>query len=164
VTALRNFREIEMRKLVAVMVLVLAFALPGRAATPEGMVEIQTKLGFDALVSRLKEAIGANGMLLVSEASASKGAAGRGITIPGNAVLQVFRNDYAVRMLHASVEAGFEAPIRYYVTEGADHTARLGYRTPSSVFAPYGPNPELKALAEELDGVFRKIAEEATRS
>ncbi|MDD1012050.1 hypothetical protein M5G27_31970, partial [Pseudomonas shahriarae] len=32
-------------------------------------------------------------------ASASKGAAARGVNIPGNVVLMVFRNDYAVRML-----------------------------------------------------------------
>lgn len=40
---------------------------------------------------------------LVAQASASRGAAARGVKIRGNLVLMVFRNDYAVRMLAASV-------------------------------------------------------------
>jgi uncharacterized protein (DUF302 family) len=37
----------------------------------------------------------------------------------------VFRNDYAVRMLEASIPAGIEAPLRFYVTENPDGQTRL---------------------------------------
>jgi uncharacterized protein (DUF302 family) len=101
-------------------------------------------------------------MFVVTRASASKGAAGRGITIPGNMVLGVYRNDFAVRMLEASVPAGIEAPIRFYVTENSDGTASLGYRTPSAVFAPYEDGgASLAALAGELDAIFAAIAADA---
>ena len=80
--------------------------------------------------------------------------------IPGNAVFMVFRNDYAVRMLAASIPAGIEAPLRLYVTEGADGKASITYRTPSAVFAPYA-NGDLDAMARELDPVFEKIVHEA---
>jgi len=103
-------------------------------------------------------------MGLVTQASASDGANGQGITIPGNRVIGVYRNDYARRMLEASVAAGIEAPTRFYLTEDADGTATLSYKTPSFVFAPYmnEGGDKLKALAEELDDVFAEIAEQAT--
>jgi uncharacterized protein (DUF302 family) len=99
-------------------------------------------------------------MGMVAQASASAGAAGRGIKIPGNIVLMVFRNDYAVRMLQASVPAGIEAPIRLYVTENPDGTASLTYRTPSTVFAPY-KSEKLNDMAAELDPIFDRIVHDA---
>ena len=85
------------------MLLSLATAF---ADVPAGTVTLKSRHAFDALVSRVEAAVGKNNMGLVAQASASCGAAGRGIKIPGNAVLMVFRNDYAVRMLQASVPAG----------------------------------------------------------
>ncbi len=100
-------------------------------------------------------------MGIVGRASASMGAKSQGFEIPGNAVVMVFRNDFARRMLAASVPAGIEAPLRFYVTENADGTATLTYRSPSSVFRPY-ESAEMNSLAEELDAIFEKIAAEAT--
>jgi uncharacterized protein (DUF302 family) len=102
-------------------------------------------------------------MFVVTRASASKGAASRGLTIPGNMVLGVYRNDFAVRMLEASIPAGIEAPIRFYVTENADGLASLSYRVPSAVFAPYEDGGAvLAALAGELDRIFAAIAAQAS--
>ena len=148
-----------------------AFALAGAALTTgsaqadeypyEGVVQIDTQYDFDTLWQRLEGAIEANEMLLVTRASASRGAAGRGIEIPGNGVFGVYRNDFAVRMLDASVPAGIEAPLRIYLTEQPDGTARLTYREPSAVFAPYG-SADLDAMAAELDAIFADIATDAT--
>ncbi len=126
-----------------------------------GTVVVATKLSFDQLWASLEAAIKANNMGIVGRASASRGAAGRGIKIPGNLVIGVYRNDYAVRMLAASVAAGIEAPLRFYVTEGADGTATLTYRRPSAVFAPY-ESPALDQMAKELDRIWQKIAAAAT--
>ena len=128
-----------------------------------GTVTIKTKHGFDALVSRVEKAVADNKMGLVAQASASRGAAARGVKIAGNMVLMVFRNDYAVRMLQASVPAGIEAPIRLYVTENADGSASLTYRSPTAVFAPYG-NRKLDEMAKELDVIFQNIVRDATGS
>ena len=116
--------------------------------------------GFDALAARLEKAIEANKMGLVAQASASRGAAARGVKIPGNLVLMVFRNDYAVRMLAASVPAGVEAPLRLYVTEDVSGKASVSWREPGAVFAPYG-SADLNAMARELDPVFDKIVRDA---
>jgi uncharacterized protein (DUF302 family) len=113
--------------------------------------------------SRLEAAIEKNGMLVVTTASASAAAKARGITIPGNAVLGVFRPDFAVRMLAASVPAGIEAPLRFYLTENDDGTATLTYRKPSAVFAPYG-SAALDAMAGELDAIWSRIVTDAIGS
>jgi len=127
-----------------------------------GTVTIKTPHGFDALTGRVEKAIADRKMGLVAQASASRGAAARGIKIPGNAVLMVFRNDYAVRMLDASVPAGIEAPLRIYITENPDGTASLTYRTPSAVFAPYR-SKALDEMAKELDAIFENIVRDAAK-
>lgn len=133
-------------------------------APREGWVVIDTDKRFDDLVERTRTAVTDAKMGLVTQASASDGAKGQGIAIPGNRVLGVYRNDYARRMLAASVAAGIEAPIRFYLTENADGTATLSYKSPSFVFAPYADEggADLAALAAELDAVFAGIAEAAT--
>ena len=83
------------------------------------------------------------------------------MAIPGNAVVMVFRNDFAVRMLAASVDAGAEAPLRLYITETADGSTAVAWRKPSAVFAPYGV-PALDAMAAELDPILASIARQAT--
>ena len=72
----------------------------------------------------------------------------------------VFRNDYAVRILAASVPAGIEAPIRIYVTEKDPAKTVITWRSPSAVFSPYA-NPEINRLGMELDPVFEKIVRDA---
>lgn len=116
---------------------------------------------FHVLVTRVEKAVADHKMGLVSQASASRGAAARGIRIAGNAVLMVFRNDYAVRMLQASVPAGIEAPLRIYITENSDGAASLTYRMPSAVFAPYR-NRALDEMAKELDVIFQNIVRDAS--
>ncbi len=148
-----------MRFIVLAAVLVLFAAAPLRADPPTTV--IPTRYDFATLVKRLDAAVKANGMFVVTRASASAGAARRGVKIPGNMVVGVYRNDFAVRMLEASVPAGIEAPIRFYLTEEKDGTASLRYRTPSALFGAYDGGEALKALARELDAIFAKIAADA---
>jgi uncharacterized protein (DUF302 family) len=138
---------------------------PAPLVAGSGWVVMPSSHRFADLVQRLEETIKRNGMGLVNWASASDGASAQGIAIPGNRVVGVFRNDFARRMLSASIPAGIEAPIRFYLTENADGTATLSYRTPGAVFRPYfaAAGPDLKKVAEELDPIFAKIASEAAK-
>lgn len=133
------------------------------AAPYPGTQVIATKYGFKDLWDRLEAAAKSNRMGIVGRASASMGAKSQGFNIAGNAIVMVFRNDFARRMLAASVPAGIEAPLRFYVTENAGGSATLTYRIPSSVFAPY-ENADLDAMAKELDVIFEKIASQAVGS
>jgi uncharacterized protein (DUF302 family) len=118
----------------------------------EGWRVIATPHGYEALNKRLDESIKKNKMGLVNQASATVGAKSRGVTIPGNRVVGVFRPDFAIRMLKASLAAGIEAPVRFYVTENSDGKATLSYRTPSAVFEPYmtKSNSELRKMSLEF--------------
>ncbi len=143
--------------------------VPARAAAwdvPAGWSVIDTGHSYKALIGRLNAAVKANKMGLVGRASATLGAKKMlKKTIPGNMVVGVYRPDFAVRMLAASVPAGIEAPIRFYITENADGTATLSYKKPSAVFAPYADGgAALRELAAELDTLFAKIAREAAGS
>ena len=132
----------------------------GSIAPRQGWAVHDTAQGYSELLDSLKAAIKAEGMYLVTQAGPTAAAKRRGITIPGNRVLGVYRNDYAVRALAASTAAMIEAPIRFYVTENDDGTATLSYRTPGAVFAPYldEGGEELSAIAAELDAIFAAIA------
>ena len=139
----------------------LTLAVPAIAAGPEHQTIISAK-PFQQLVEDLKASVKTHKMLVVTSACASCGAKGRGIIIPGNMVIGVYRNDFAIRMLEADTDAGIEAPIRFYVTENPDKTATLSWRKPSDIFAPYS-NAGLTALALELDGIFSVIAADAVK-
>ncbi len=143
-------------------VIALGFTTPIHADPLPGVQTVASSHDFPTLVTKLEAAVTEHKMAVVAKASASQGAAARGVKIPGNAVIMVFRNDYAVRMLKASVPAGIEAPLRFYVTESADGQASLTWRAPSAIFAPYG-NAPLDEMAHELDPVFAAIARDAVR-
>jgi len=149
----------------AIIGLAVAFlALPAAADNPRpypGTQVIRTGHSYQDLIGRLDTAVKANKMGVVTRASATEGAKKvLKMDIPGNMVVGVFHPRFAVRMLKASVPAGIEAPLRFYITANADNTATLTYRKPSSVFAPY-ENAELDKMAEELDAIFAKIADQA---
>jgi uncharacterized protein (DUF302 family) len=143
---------------------VFALAAPaiGDAAFADsGLETVATSKSFADLQNALEAAVKDNGMFVVTRACASCSAAKRDIKIPGNMVIGVYRNDFAIRMLEANMQAGIEAPIRFYLTENDDGSTSLSYRLPSTVFAPYG-SPDLDALAEELDAIWQGIVAKAT--
>lgn len=149
----------------AIIGLAVAFlALPAAADNPRpypGTQVIRTGHSYQDLIGRLDTAVKANKMGVVTRASATEGAKKvLKMDIPGNMVVGVFHPRFAVRMLKASVPAGIEAPLRLYVTENADGTASITYRTPSAVFAPYRSD-KLDAMAKELDPIFERIVRDA---
>ncbi len=149
--------------------ILLTFALTATLANAdpkerEGWKVHPTTFAYNELIDRVKAATKKNKMGVVTQAGPTGAAKNRGITIPGNRVIGVFNNKFAVEMLTASESAMIEAPVRFYVTEQPNGTATLSYKTPSLVFAPYADDsPEVMKIAAQLDGVFAKIAEEATK-
>jgi uncharacterized protein (DUF302 family) len=140
------------------LVVLAAGAWPAPAQPREGAVVRVSRAPFARVAEALEQAVAEQGMALVCHANAQRGAAGRGVTIRGNQVLMVFRNDFAVRLLAADPAAGFEAPMRLYVHENPDGTATVAYRPPSAVLAPYR-HPEVQAVARELDPILAAIVE-----
>lgn len=150
-------------RIVSAAALAVSLALPATAQTVgprEGWAVHDTEFGYAVLLDRLKGAVEAEGMFVVTEAGPTEAAARRGVEIPGNRVVGVYRNDFAVRALEASTASMIEAPIRFYVTEDPDGMATLSYKLPSHVFAPYSDDggAELAAIGNELDAIFAAIA------
>ena len=143
----------------SLLFLLLVLALPARAENPtpySGTRSVDTGQAFAAFVDKLVAAVKSQRMGIVAQACADCGAKSIGKSIPGNRVIMIFRPDFAVRMLAASAAAGIEAPLRLYVTEEANGSAKLTYRLPSHVFAAYEV-PALEALAGELDVILERI-------
>ena len=134
----------------------------GASARPDGWAVVETGMDFDALVEAVRGAAKTGGLAVVTQAGPTGAAARRGIEIPGNRVLGLFNNDFAVRILRLSTPAMIEAPVRVYVTEDADGTATLGYVRPSVVFAEYvadSADPAaFRAVLAELDAAFAAVA------
>ncbi len=154
----------SLRPAVALLALLL-FAQPAWAGfEPRSGWEVHnTTHSYKDLIGRLDQAVKDHKMGLVTRASATLGAKkALDKTIPGNMVVGVYHPRFALRMLEASIPAGIEAPIRFYITENEDSTATLSYKTPSMVFAPYSDdNDALVQLAAELDAIFAGIAKQA---
>jgi len=150
------------RPLRAFVLVALCCAVPGmpatQAAAQDGRITVKSTAPFGRVAEALERAVTDEKMALVCHANAQHGAAGRGVTIKGNQVLMVFRNDFAVRLLAADPAAGFEAPIRIYVYENGDGSATVSYIPPSVVFAPYR-HSEVQTVARELDGIFKRIVD-----
>ena len=129
----------------------------------DGWAVHDTAYDFATLVERINIAVSDNGMAVGTRAGPTGAAANRGVTIPGNMVIGIFNNLYAVRILEHSTAAMIHAPIRMYVTENADGTATLSYITPSNLLMPYmaEADPDLSAAASELDEIFAAIAQDA---
>ncbi len=149
-----------MYRLFFIVALITAIgAAPLRAentAPYSGMRQVDTGTPFTAYVTKLKAAIAANKMGIVAHACATCGARNIGVTIAGNQVVMIYHPKFAVRMLKASIAAGIEAPLRLYLTENADGTARLTYRLPSHTFGAYEV-ADLDAMGKELDAIVAKI-------
>ncbi len=138
---------------------ILIVGMPA-AAAPNNIITISTHYDFKTLLDRLDAAIAHNNMIAVAKASASAGAAIRGVAIHGDAVVMVFRNDFAVRMLAANVQAGLAAPIPIHIFEASDGATSIAYRPPSAVFMPFRTKA-LTDMARELDPIFQRIVADA---
>jgi len=153
-----------MRIIAALAVLISSVAIAD-IAPRTGWEVITTDMSHADLVARMTEAVSDENMGLVTQAGPTNAARARSVEIPENLVMGVFRNDYAVTILGLSEAAMIEAPIRFYVTEDTDGTARLSWKTPSHVFAPYleDAGEDLAQIAAELDTIFAAIARRATQ-
>lgn len=126
----------------------------------EGWFVADSDKGYTTLLADLHDAVKAEKMGVVTEAGPTEAAADRGVIIPGNRVVGVFRNDFAARALAVSETAMIEAPIRFYVLERSEGGSTLAYKLPGRVFAPYFTEggTELANIADELDKVFAAIS------
>jgi len=119
------------------------------------MIHFAVSLSVDEAVEKLIAAITAYPMGLVAHANGQANCAKKGIAVPADQVLEVFRPDYAVKVWAAEKAAGIDIPLRIHLYE-ADGRTWIAYRPATEVFKPYS-NPQLDVLGGELDVIFNHL-------
>lgn len=114
------------------------------------------KLDTDKTVALLSEAVADVSLGLVAHINGQANCARRGIQVPADQILEIFRPDFAVRVWNAEKAAGIDIPLRIHCYDaGRGHTT-VAFRTAQEVFAPYN-NPELDRIGQELDAIFARL-------
>lgn len=143
-------------------IVVFAWYLPAEAGGEmkgmEGRVMAKSKYPFDETVSRLKQAIEGQQMMVVFTADHQAMLQMVGLKTEGMLGIEFFHPRYGKVIVENDHAAGIEIPFRLVVMEG-DTGTMISYYKPSYVFARY---LKLKALGQELDGVLRKIEQAVT--
>jgi uncharacterized protein (DUF302 family) len=119
------------------------------------VIRFAVTLSVDEAVETLLAAVAAYPMGLVAHANGQANCAKKGITVPADQVLEIFRPDYAIKVWAADKAAGIDIPLRIHLYE-ADGTSWVAYRPAADVFKPYA-NAQLDALATELDAIFIQL-------
>ena len=111
-------------------------------------------LSFDETLVRLKEAIQAEGLLLLHEIDTQMILGRGGYAIPSTRQILFFHPRYMVRLLEADPSAVMEAPLRLLVMEMPDGTVVLRHPDPDAALAPYAG---LASLGSELSLILMRI-------
>lgn len=119
------------------------------------MIRFAVSLSVDEAAEKLIAAIAAYPMGLVAHANGQANCAKKGIVVPADQVLEVFRPDYAVKVWAAEKTAGIDIPLRIHLYE-ADGRTWIAHRPASEIFHPY-INPQLDVLGSELDAIFNQL-------
>lgn len=119
------------------------------------MIRFRVNLDTDTAAARLIEAVQAVPMGLVAHINGQANAAKKGVSVPADQILEVFRPDFAVRVWQAEKAAGLDIPLRIHLYEQDGGTV-VAFRTAREVFAPYA-NGGLDTIAAELDPIFTGI-------
>ncbi len=119
------------------------------------MIRFAISLTVDEAAEKLIAAIAAYPMGLVAHANGQVNCAKKGIAVPADQVLEVFRPDYAAKVWAADKAAGIDIPLRIHLYE-ADGRTWVAHRPATEVFKSY-VNPQLDVLGGELDVIFNQL-------
>lgn len=120
------------------------------------MKTFTVKLDVNKTVSRLNEAVADFPMGLVAHINGQANCAKRGVQVPADQILEVFRPDFAVRVWKAEKAAGIDIPLRIHCYDAGNGHTTVAFRTAQEVFAPYA-NPDLDKIGHELDVIFNEL-------
>ena len=119
------------------------------------MIRFAVSLTADESAEKLAVAITAYPMGLVAHINGQANCAKKGIAVPADQILEVFRPDYAVKVWAADKAAGIDIPLLIYLYE-QDGLTWVAHRPASEVFRPYA-NAGLDTLGGELDAIFKQL-------
>ena len=119
------------------------------------MITFTINLDADAAAAKLTEAAQAEPMGVLAHINGQANCAKKGITVPADQILEIFRPDFAIRVWQAHKPAGIDIPLRIHLYDAGGKTV-VSFRTAREVFAPYA-SPSLDAIAGDIDPIFTRI-------
>jgi uncharacterized protein (DUF302 family) len=119
------------------------------------VITFTINLDADAAAAKLTEAAQAEPMGVLAHINGQANCAKKGITVPADQILEIFRPDFAIRVWQAHKPAGIDIPLRIHLYDAGGKTV-VSFRTAREVFAPYA-SPSLDAIAGDIDPIFTRI-------
>jgi uncharacterized protein (DUF302 family) len=119
------------------------------------MITFTVNIDADTAAAKLTEAAQAVPMGVLAHINGQANCAKKGITVPADQILEIFRPDFAIRVWQAHKPAGLDIPLRIHLYE-ADGKTVVNFRTAGEVFAPFA-SPALDAIAGDIDPIFMRI-------
>lgn len=137
----------------------LLFASPmaagaGMMKAPEDQVMAMSKYDFNETVSRVKQAIEGENMMVLRTIDMQEMLKMVGLETKGMQTILFFHPRYGKEIYTKARMAGIEPPLKLSVMENEMGKVMVRYRKPSAIFAPYKP---LSDLGKELDEVVGRI-------
>jgi uncharacterized protein (DUF302 family) len=119
------------------------------------MITFTVNIDADTAAVKLTEAAQAVPMGVLAHINGQANCAKKGITVPADQILEIFRPDFAIRVWQAHKPAGLDIPLRIHLYD-ADGKTVVNFRTAGEVFAPFA-SPALDAIAGDIDPIFTRI-------
>jgi uncharacterized protein (DUF302 family) len=119
------------------------------------MITFTVSLDADTAAAKLTAAAQAVPMGVLAHLNGQANCAKKGINVPADQILEIFRPDFAIRVWKAHKPAGIDIPLRIHLYDMEAKTM-VSFRTAKEVFAPYA-KPELDAIAADIDTLFAGI-------
>ena len=119
------------------------------------MISFTVNIDADTAAAKLTEAAQAVPMGVLAHLNGQANCAKKGIAVPADQVLEIFRPDFAIRVWQAHKPAGIDIPLRIHLYDAGGKTV-VNYRTAAEVFAPYA-SAALDSIAGDIDPIFVRI-------
>ena len=138
-----------------------------QTAAPKGNTLLHSALDFEVTLAALRQAIGAEEMMVLHEIDTQAIVRRGGIEIPAVSQILYFHPRYMKRVVELNPRAIIEAPLKFVVREvpgqvrGEAPGVQVNFWSPTILFGRY---EGLGALAEELEEVAGRIASVLARS
>ncbi len=136
----------------------LGAVLPARGqemtAPPEFLVTQRSAYDFDQTLSRIKQAIEGENLMVIQEINPQQMLRLVGMRTGGMRQILFFHPRYMKRIFEANRNGGIEPPLKILVMERPDGSVAVRYHDPVHMYAPY---QGLDGIAAEFKDILERV-------
>ncbi|MFQ5703463.1 MAG: DUF302 domain-containing protein [Gemmatimonadales bacterium] len=131
----------------------------GKAPTPEFLVTRPSAYGFEETLTRVKQAIEAENLMVIHEINPQQMLRMVGMRTKGMRQILFFHPRFMRQIIEANRNGGIEPPLKILVMEAPNGKVMVRYENPVHQFAPY---QGLDSIASELSGIVERVVGSVT--